>query len=437
MPRWFRIWEKKRGSRRTVSRVVASVGETFFFSAIFFFGVIFTAMAAASTMLETWPIRTMFPEVAYVEGEATVQEIRVVQVGTEDYPHYQPEALVLLDLPQRQHHLWTLRRSPLSYSTEEAAWNRLDGYEPGWIYPCWYDPSSPGQSVILERTPAWGLWVIFLVLISFIVIGGIGLIYTLLLMGTSVERRSAIASKAKTLELLREAMPATTYPSIPNDANLTNSPGVRLAFRLPIEVSPGWWLLATLIFSLLWSGMAGVFFIAALGNHLAGKPDWMLTIISLPTIAIALAAISQFLREVTAHTRVGPTGLEISNHPLYPGKEYRVFVTQAGKMKVRQLQILLVCEEAATFLQGTDVRSETKRVVEEEVAAAKAFEIKPGLPFEADYQLKVPEGCMHSFKSDHNAIHWKLVVQINADHGTRLNRSFPIVVYPAELEAAR
>ena len=437
MPRWFRIWEKKRGSRRTVSRVVATVGETFFFSALFFFGVIFTAMAGASTWLESWPIRAMFPEVAYVEGEGIVQESRVVEVGTEEYPRYRPEALVLLELPNRQYVRWTLRRNEISYSTEEAAWERIEGYKPGWIYPAWYDPDTPGQSIVLERTPAYGLWVIFLVLISFIVIGGIGLIYTLLLMGTSVERRAAMAKKAKTLELLREAMPAATYPSIPNDANLTNSPGVRLAFRLPIEVSPGWWLLSTFIFSLLWSGMAAVFFIAALGKHLAGEPDWLLSIVALPTTGIALAAITQFLREVTNHTRVGPTGLEISNHPLYPGKEYRVFVTQAGKMRVKQLRITLICEEAATFLQGTDVRTETKRVVEEEVAVASGFEIKPGLPFEADYQLKIPEGSMHSFKSDHNAIHWKLVVQIRAENSTRLSRSFPIVVYPADVELVR
>ncbi|RCS51863.1 hypothetical protein DTL42_09900 [Bremerella cremea] len=379
----------------------------------------------------------MFPEVAYVKGEGIVQEIRVVEVGNEGYPRYRPEALVLIELPERRCLRWTLRRNEITFATAEEAWQRIEGYYPGWIYPAWYDPESPAQSIVLERTPAYGLWVIFLVLISFIVIGGIGLIYTLLLMGTSVERRAAMAKKAKTLKLLREAMPAATYPSIPNDANLTNSPGVRLAFRLPIEVSPGWWLLATLIFSLLWSGMAAVFFIAALGKHLAGKPDWLLSIVALPTTAIALAAIYQFLREVTNHTRVGPTGLEISNHPLYPGKEYRVFVTQAGKMKVKHLRITLICEEAATFLQGTDVRSETKRVAEEEVAHAQGFEIKPGMPFEADYQLKIPEGSMHSFKSDHNAIHWKLVVQINADHSTRISRSFPIVVYPAEVESIR
>ena len=437
MPRWFRIWEKKRGSRRTVSRVVATVGETFFFSALFFFGVIFTAMTIASVVLETWPMRALFPEIAFVEAECTIQETRVVQTGTEQYPHYQPEALVLLEAGGRQYRQWTLRRSSITYSTPEAAWQRIEGYQPGWIYRCWYDPESPGQSVILERTPAYGLWVIFLVLVSFVVIGGIGLIYTLLLMGISVERRSALANRAKSLEILREEMPMEAYPSIPNDANLTNSPGVRLAFRLPIEVSPGWWLLATLIFSLLWSGMAAVFFIAALGKHLAGNPDWMLTIVSLPTIAVALASIYAFLLEVTSHTRVGPTGLEISSHPLYPGKEYRVYVTQAGKMKIKSLRIFLICEEAATFLQGTDVRSESKRVVDQLVATAKNVEIKPGLPFEAEYQLKVPEGSMHSFKADHNAIHWKLVVQIDAENLKRLSRSFPIVVYPAEVELAR
>jgi len=394
-------------------------------------------MTAASTWLETWPVRHLFPEVAYRSGECIVQETRVEQTGSDDYVRYHPAALVRIETANGPHYRWTLRRNMVSYDSADDAWERIDHYQPGWIYPCRFDPSRPAETVVLESTPLYGLWVIFLVLVSFIVIGGVGLIYTMLLIGTSVERRAALAKRAKRMEILRESLPADAYPSIPNDTNLTNSPGVRLAFRLPIEVSPGWWLLATFIFSLLWSCMAGAFFVAALGQHIGGNPDWLLTLVTLPTIAIALLSFYQFMREVTNHTQFGPTGLEISNHPLFPGKEYKVFVTQAGRMKIRELKISLVCEEAATFLQGTDVRSERKRVVEETVAVAQNFEIKPGMPFEADYQVKIPGGSMHSFKSDHNAIHWKLVVQIDSPVHKLPRRSFPIVVCPDTTESMR
>jgi len=430
MARWFRIWEKKRGPRRTVPRMVASAGEIFFFSAMFFFGAIFMAMTIASNWLQTWPIRSMFPEVAYVKTEGIIQETRVRRVEKNDRVRYYPEALVLVEIDGDISRKWTLRRNSVIYNQEEAAWQRIEGYQPGWIYDAWYDPATPSRTTILERSSAYGLWVIYLVLISLVVIGGIGLIYTLLLMGISIERRASLAGKAKSLKLLRESMPADHYPAIPNDANLTNSPGVRLAYRLPIEVSPGWWLLATFVFSLLWSGMAGVFFVVALAKHLDGNPDWMLTIVCVPTIAVALTALHRFLREVTNHTHVGPTGVEISNHPLYPGREYRVFVTQAGMMKVKKLRVSLVCEESATYVQGTDVRTERHRVLEDDVATFSNFEIRPGMPFEADYQLKIPNASMHSFKSEHNAIHWKLIVRISTHSTKAVDRSFPIVVYP-------
>jgi hypothetical protein len=58
-----------------------------------------------------------------------------------------------------------------------------------------------------------------------------------------------------------------------------------------------------------------------------------------------------------------------------------VNVTQAGRIRVEKLTISLVWEETATFLQGTDVRSEACRVVPVSLAG------KPSLAYPVDRRM--------------------------------------------------
>ena len=83
----------------------------------------------------------------------------------------------------------------------------------------------------------FGFWLLMLVLASFILLGGGGMCYTALQAGVSAERRSALARRAATIDLIGNALPsAQDYPSVPRDGQLTDSPGVTLAchhFALP------------------------------------------------------------------------------------------------------------------------------------------------------------------------------------------------------------
>ena len=127
---------------------------------------------------------------------------------------------------------------------------------------------------------------------------------------------------------------------------------------------------------------------------------------------------------------MGPTSVEVSNQPFYPGCVYDVFVTQAGRLSVHSLQLVLVCEEEAIYRQGTDVRTELRRVHQQQVFRTEGFEIVPPAPFERLCRLEVPDNAMHSFKSSHNAIRWKLVVQGDVSRWPPFERDFPVVVYP-------
>ena len=270
MPRRFRLWEKKRGDRRTGSQMVGTAGEAVFFGGLFLFGSI--ALAALLT--------------------------------------------------------------PRPLTADSDAWTV-------WI------------------------WLVGIVLASLIFIGAGGFVYTLLLVGTTAERRSALAKRASNIDLLAEALPSPRFfPNVPRDVNLTNSPGIKLAYRLPITRSPSWKLFTVGLFSLLWNAMVSVLIVLAVGKHLIAEPDWYLTLLVVPFAAIGMLSLYYWLRLLLLATAIGPTSLEISDHPIYPGHWYRVYLTQAGRLRVKSLTLMLVCDEEATYRQGTDTRTERRRVYE-------------------------------------------------------------------------
>ena len=129
-------------------------------------------------------------------------------------------------------------------------------------------------------------------------------------------------------------------------------------------------------------------------------------------------------------TGIGATRLEVSTHPLFPGREYQVFVSQAGRASVRWFQIQLLCEEHATYHQGTDTRTATAVVHRETVFSQRNVDIAPDAAFEASFSFRAPASAMHSFAVPHNAVTWALVVRGRMARWPEFERRFPLYVYP-------
>ncbi len=334
----LRLWQKKRGDRRTGSRLAGSVGEAVFFGILFLLG-----------------------------------SISLTAVITSQVLHPTPEV-----------------------------------YKPGF-----------------------GFWLMVLVMASFAIIGGMGVAWTAWHAGASAERRSALVKHAAEMDLISEAMPSSqAYPNIPRDNYVTNSPGVELSYRLPTAEAPTWRLaLATLIFLTL-TGVTSVMGVVVVKQHLIGTPEWFLTLFVVPLVIATLWSVKYFFRELRAQTRFGPTCVEISDHPLRPNAVCEIFVSQAGRLSLSTLVLSLVCEEEATYSQGTDIRTETRVVYEQEVLRERDIRIEDGTPFKSQGKLRVPGGAMHSLQSGHNAIRWKLVIRGHSERSGILTRSFPVIVYP-------
>ena len=160
------------------------------------------------------------------------------------------------------------------------------------------------------------------------------------------------------------------------------------------------------------------------------RPNWFLTLFTLPFAIVGGRLISQFFRQLLMAAGVGPTSIEVSDQPFLPARTYQVHISQAGRLQVKSLSLLLVCDEEAIFRQGTDIRTERRRVYRQQVFHKENFAITFERPFEQTCDLIIPDNVMHSFKSNHNSVQWRLVVVASVDRWPRFQRDFPIVVYP-------
>jgi len=293
----------------------------------------------------------------------------------------------------------------------------------------------PGVSTL---TTGSGLWLSVLVLASLILIGAGGLVWTVLQAGTSAERRNAIASRAADIDLLSNRLPeARDYPAIPRNENLVNSPGVRLTHRLPCSTSSTWSLLALAFLCLICNGLVASFAVVLFKSFVASQPQWLFLVVLLPLTLIAARLTWHFLHRLRETVRIGPTSVEVSDVPFYPGRRYDLCLVQHGRMSLKSLKLMLACDEFATYREGTDVRIERRRVSLQKVLKCSSVDVRTGTPFVHQGELVMPEQIMHSFRASSNSIQWKLLVQGELQKGGRFEREFPIVVYPNAVEVDR
>jgi hypothetical protein len=431
LARSFRYYGKKRGNRRTGSPALGSVGEALFWAVLLLLGCGGTVLLLANFIGPQWRVNHEF-----VETKCKVLDKRLGEKQGEDGPFYRPEIKIEYEVGGEIYRNWHYDLQRAYSSGRESAQtivNRFAVYESAKDnrYPCWYDPTDP-YVVVLTRGYRWWIWLAFTVPASFVAIGAGGLIYTLWHWGKSAEHRAAMTQRSQDRDFFgANGSSQRPFPFVPQGADTTNSPGTRLRFRLPMATSPGWALFGALAGCVIWNGIVAVFVVIAVRSHLAGRPDWFLTFFIIPFVLVGLGAIGLFLRQLLIATGIGPTLLEISDHPLQPGGQYRLFLSQSGWLTVNALRVSLVCEETATYRQGTNTRTETQQVHRHELFHRETFTIDGGLPFETELALSVPEGAMHSFKADHNEINWAMVVECDVTRWPDFKRAFPVIVRPA------
>ncbi len=295
---------------------------------------------------------------------------------------------------------------------------------------CWVDPEEPAR-VVFARGYTWWMWLLLVLPASFLILGGAGATRAVLQSLTSAERRAAMSQRAARMAPFEEVTGRRAqFPSLPPEDMLTDSPGTRLAYRLPAQSAPQWALTGILLLCLFWNGIVLWIAVGIFQDDARGASDSSALLVVLPFAVVGVWLAWQFVRKARRMTGIGTTRVEISGHPLLPGQSYRILLSQSGRRHIDRLEALLVCEEEATYRQGTDTRTARQTVYQVPVYRRDQITIRTAVPFEDQCDVEVPADAMHSFKSDHNEVQWELVVRAAVAGWPPSERRFPVVVYP-------
>lgn len=281
-------------------------------------------------------------------------------------------------------------------------------------------------------TAGVGLWLAAFIMTTLICIGTGGLIWTVVRTRTSAERRSAVVRRAA--ERARRPSylpPATDFPGIPKRELFQELPGTNLPYRLPTKSPSVWRLTSAGFLCLLWVGLTSVLAVVVIHSGARQAPNWLLLLGGLASGYAALRAVRYFLATLRDTVRLGETILEVSDLPLFPGESFSLFFAQAGNVRLRELELSLVCDEKAIFRDGTSERIERRQVRTQPILNCGSVEAHPGTPIARTLQVAIDAAAMHSFQSPSNGIEWKFVLKGTMRNQGKFEREFPVVVYPA------
>ncbi len=291
------------------------------------------------------------------------------------------------------------------------------------------------MAVLVRGYSLW-FWMLLLVPTGFMLIGGGGLAFTLWHWGRSPEHQAARGQLGR-IDLFEEMdARAKDFPTIPHDADLTNSPGTHLKYRLPSRNSQGWRLFGMSTLCVVWNGIVALFIVLSVRKHLNAAGDWRLDLLIVPFLLAGGFLIYYLVRELLIVTGIGQTFVEISDHPLWPGGDYEVYLVQGGHLSLKAIDISLECEEQAAYRQGTDTRTDRRLVHRQTLWHQENVETLPGQPLEAKCPLHVPQTAMHSFAADNNQVQWSLTVRADAEGWPAFERQFRVVVFPPHVQSA-
>ena len=239
----------------------------------------------------------------------------------------------------------------------------------------------------------YGFWLLMTVSASFIVMGAVGFWYRVLKVATSDEHREIIAKHGLVSRPNRPHTKVLLPPMVPLLTPFTDSPGAKLAYRLPGEWPGTGELIAIGLFAMAWNAMMAVFCVFAVVGFLQGKVQYKLIVLLVPGIYIGLRSGQLFFRSYVRAIGIGSTTVEIEDLPLIPGRTYKLLLVQYGRLVIKKLSIRLVCEEESTYHFGTDVRTERAAVWLQPIMEQGRCRIDWGRPLELESQFSIPPRC--------------------------------------------
>lgn len=406
------------------------VGESFLFVVLFVVGAIILSVHCATWVIPQWR------EIAALH--ATSAKIIATRVQEHQFDNaadirFRPEVLLNYYVRGKLHEHWTYNAHTLTkhggYSTQrKTAEEIIAGYHAGEEITCWVDFDHPERVVLHRFTSVWGWYFLFSVPLPLLVFGGVGLWWTLRDRHLSAEHHALRAAKK----------------IVPDFHAINESPGTHLSLRLPTTSQPSVKLVGLTFAAVIWNTISWCVLVYTL---LQPNPTWQhyvaCGVFGVLFCGSGLMLLGWIIQQLLMAFSIGPTLLEISQHPIVPNRRYRLLLIQSGTMRVRRWEVAVVCVEVTRFRQGTDTLTSIKEVYHDTLAAREDFDFgghdksnvgNNEVAIQQEMTLKLPLGVMHSFASEHNEIVWRIVVSFQYADGSHTVRDCPIVVLPATME---
>ena len=186
--------------------------------------------------------------------------------------------------------------------------------------------------------PGFGFWLMVSASVSFMVIGLTAFILQISQTLASPEKRSALASKAKQEHRRRaEGKVTEENTNLPSLRGFTDSPGVKLAYRLAMQRGENSQLILSALFATAWNAVVAVLAVVTVQQALSSGTSLFLTILLPPFAAVAIFSTRWFFRLFRQRVGIGPTAVEIDELPMLPAHTYRLYLCQYGRVRFDSL----------------------------------------------------------------------------------------------------
>ncbi len=277
----------------------------------------------------------------------------------------------------------------------------VDRYPPGSEATCWVNPSRPEQAVLnRDFRPAMLFGLIPLVFVA------VGLIPVFVYLSggslTGTAKQGGSSGTSALSEPLDEDDEEDDDEEV--DVSIPTGPQVLKSATPPLTK-----FLGLLFVCLFWNGIVSVFVTMAVRSFLKGDPQWFLTLFMVPFVLIGLLLVAGVIHSFLNLFNPRPT-LTVMNANLALGSQTEVrWVFRGNTFSMRQLKLTLEGTERATYRRGTSTYTDTEKFAE-----IVLFESTIATQMAAGTAtVQIPDRTMHTFKSHHNEIEWKLHL-----HGT-------------------
>ncbi|MDR1924412.1 MAG: hypothetical protein LBQ66_08555 [Planctomycetaceae bacterium] len=422
------------------------LGEPLAFFVIFVVGFIFFLVH-----LNGWVIPQLTFWQEFIQSKGKVLETRVLDKEVGGRRFYSPEVLLQIQVQSQSdpdnfaksrevvtHQVWAFNEKRLiaggdfSYDQERAL-ELIDRFRVGEVVDCWYRVGDP-LSVVVYWQFSFSGWFFLVLSFTLVLVGLIGFGFSFRLRLVSAERQIVLAGDVNNSPIvgLVGDMRSSAWSTIPDIKIINESPGTRLAFRLPLGNKPIFPLVGLTLLTIAWLVVA-----AAIVIHSTVVPvsDWYDivggTIFRMLFLSVGLFLLFIVVRRHILTFGAGLTLLEISDHPIYPGRRYRLLLIVSGVLQFHDLSVVVVCEEVARFRQGTDTATNRRDVFRQIIFRKKDFDTSADTPLSEEFFVQLPVGAMHSFRRENNEICWKIVIVANiAGWSAPVQKECPIVVRP-------